>query len=325
MVHSSSGSTFPWLTPFRSIWNTLTSVGDVWENEDAEASFRSKKTLKSTPGAADSLRVVFRNCTPLPLVLCWISELGVPHHYYTLEPFRGLPGDPLSTRDHSECTNIGHAFVLADCENVKFSKKTKTLDCILGGYRPTRRQQGDSEVHLVTVLPSSTPLQLCCHQPNPGQRDRHYIHLRVVSSEFDATPIDTSKKFMEHCTLGGWPVRLEPDCFRDDEELKELFCRDIRHAVSCLPKHARDKLIRNTPFFINKTLKYGPVACPVNGRGMCFHPSPANWLKEMGMSIEKCEAIEIYNAKEYWKDHKLWGPGGVFVHEMSHGKSFCFI
>jgi hypothetical protein len=58
---------------------------------------------------------------------------------------------------------------------------------------------------------------------------------------------------------------------------------------------------------------------------MCFHPSPTDWLEEMGMSTEKCEAIEVYNAQEYWEDHELWGPGGVFVHEMSHGESLCSI
>ena len=317
MVHSSSSTHQHWMAPFRSVWKALSSLGDVWENESAESAFRSK-TLTSTQGGA-SLRLVFRNCTPLPLVLCWVSEQGTPHHFYSLEPFRGRPQDPISDRDHLERSSVGHAFVFGhENENPSKATSSKTFDSILGGYRPTKTntRRGDSDLHIVTILPSKPDVRRCC-DPQP-QRERQYIRIHVESREFDNTPIDTSQKCMDHCVLGGWPARLEPNCFDDDKELKQLFCNHIKHAVSCLPEHARNKLIDNTPLFINKSLKYGPAACPIKGRGMCFHPSPHTWLEDMGMSTDKCEAIEIYQASEYWDDHDCWGPGGVFVHEMSH-------
>lgn len=314
MVHSSPSDIKGWLAPFRSIWRAVTSVGEVWENENAESAFRTKQ-LKSTHGG-DSLRVVFRNCTPLPLVLCWISEQGLPHHFYTLEPFRGLPEDPISKLDHLENSCVGHAFVVGYCEDVENAKASKKIDSILGGYRPKNCERDNTELHFVTVMPAVPKLRTCCGLDE--QRERQYVCLNVESVKFDSTPIDTSKKRMDECFLGGWPVRIEPDCFRDDEKLEELYCNDIRHAISCLPQHAREKLIENTPFFINKSLEYGPVDFPVKGRAMCFHPSPPTWLEQMGMSTEKCEAIEIYQASDYWDDHQLWGPGGVFVHELSH-------
>ena len=138
MVHSSSSTHQHWMAPFRSVWKALSSLGDVWENESAESAFRSK-TLTSTQGGA-SLRLVFRNCTPLPLVLCWVSEQGTPHHFYSLEPFRGRPQDPISDRDHLERSSVGHAFVFGhENENPSKATSSKTFDSILGGYRQIGR------------------------------------------------------------------------------------------------------------------------------------------------------------------------------------------
>jgi hypothetical protein len=36
------------------------------------------------------------------------------------------------------------------------------------------------------------------------------------------------------------------------------------------------------------------------------------------MSPDKCQCIELYNASDYMEDASQWGPGGVFLHELSH-------
>lgn len=51
--------------------------------------------------------------------------------------------------------------------------------------------------------------------------------------------------------------------------------------------------------------------------GLCFHPE-SDWLEENCMHVEKCECVELYNAKEYLEICEYWGRAGVLVHEFSH-------
>lgn len=300
-----------WATPLASFWNALWSkgkLGDVWDSTDAQASF--EKGDLSSKGGGSSVRVAFRNCTPLPLVLCWLNEHGVPHHYYKL-PVRlpiNLDG-PITSLDHIETSATGHAFCLALCDNVEEAKKEGTLDGVIGGYRPNFASCEDGPgIHLVTVRPGKETT--CC---SPGKD----YSLTVSMGEIDTTPIDTSKKYYEETSLAGWPVRLEKKWNGGDRKLRKLFEDHLRIASQCLPPHARDALRKNTPFWINKSQEYGPAACPTNGSGMCFHPE-SGWLEQNGMCKDKCECVEVYKVKEYKKDAKLWGPGGVLLHELCH-------
>jgi hypothetical protein len=143
--------------------------------------------------------------------------------------------------------------------------------------------------------------------------------LSVQEGSFDPTPLDTSNKHYDEAVLGGWPVRLEPNWHGGDKTLEERLEKDLQYVTEHLPKHALDELRKNTPIYINRSQRYGPKACPVTGRAMCFHPGP-EWLEEMGMSRDKAECVEMYEAAEELKEceEKLWGPGGCILHELSH-------
>jgi hypothetical protein len=192
-------------------------------------------------------------------------------------------------------------------------------------------KDSDSSVHIVTITQKKTAIRSeCCNRPwgvgrlrkrsiMEQQNEEMEFFLSVQEGSFDTTPLDTSKKHYEEAILGGWPVRLEPNWHGGDKNLQERLEKDLRYVTEHLPERAREVLKKNTPIYINRSQEYGPKACPVKGRGMCFHPA-ADWLEEMGMSTEKTECVEVYEVAEYLEDckNKLWGPGGVFLHELSH-------
>jgi hypothetical protein len=230
----------------------------------------------------------------------------------------------------------------------------------VGGYRPepsaslqtTSQEEEDEEtyVHLVEISQTCTtrytsfPNLLACCRPCTNSITKHEaqnndpekadeddenekltwkVTARIV--RVDDTPLDTTTKHYEKMEMGRcrWPVYAETDWHGGDSELVEVFERDLDHMASCLPPHAiqvlRDE--RPTPIWINKTLQYGPKACPTTGKGMCFHPEK-QWLVKNGMHPEKCECVELYCAKEYKESRKLWGTGGVLIHEFSHAYHF---
>ncbi|CAB9502100.1 expressed unknown protein [Seminavis robusta] len=313
--------------------------GKVWSADAAGTAFSRGDMISKEGGAA--VRVAFRNQSKLPLILSWISENGQCHHFYSLKPSQMLMEAPVTALDHVENTCVGHSFCIAhvgaDEERVKKDKKLEPR-FVVGGYRPTRaievnEDNRDQYVHLVTIS-RQTPTKevMCCGSGGPFLRNNKQQVVPVsndddddnlcwvvtaIESKVDDNQINTEDKVYEKSTLGGWPVCIEPHCFDDDKELEKRIAQDLEFAVSRLPEHARDRLRQKTPVFINKTLQYGPQACPINGRGLCFH-GERKWLEEHFMCTDKHQAVELYNAKEYWDDCKLWGRGGVLVHEFSH-------
>ena len=105
----------------------------------------------------------------------------------------------------------------------------------------------------------------------------------------------------------------------EDEELHHIINDDLTFALSCIPSHAREQLrASQTMFWINKTFAYGPESNPIKLRNLCFHPS-VKWLVRHKMHQDKAGCVELYNIAQYVNvDRKLWGPGGIFIHEMSH-------
>lgn len=308
MTKDGSAWTQPLTSFFKSLWEP--TLGKVWDSSTADDDFRKGNLCSKGNGKA--VRVAFRNATPLPLILCWVNEQGIPHHYYQLPPSpnNNLYG-PISSLDHVERTNVGHAFCLALCDDGDDTTVNKdgNLENVIAGYRPSIVDSNDELVHLVTISPGKS--SDCCR----GVAKDFLVSVRL--GQVDPAPLDTSEKVYERSTLGGWPVRLEKQWHGGDRKLKRLFEDHLRTATKFLPEHARDCLRKSTPFYINKSQSYGPAACPVKGRGMCFHPG-SDWLETNGMCTDKKECVEVYKCEEYLKDSQLWGPGGVFLHELCH-------
>jgi len=80
-------------------------------------------------------------------------------------------------------------------------------------------------------------------------------------------------------------------------------------------------LERDTPVWVNRSLKYGPQLCPVQASACCFHPG-VEWLRENGMNPSKEQCVEVYRASEYKRDRLWWGVGGLLLHEYSHAYHF---
>ena len=136
--------------------------------------------------------------------------------------------------------------------------------------------------------------------------------------KFDMTPIDTTDKVYEEVIIGGWPCCVEPNWSGGDKELEKFLAEDISAARKLLPPHAREYLQKNCKIWINKSNWWGAKCMPVKGRGCCYHPDK-RWLVDNGVCSDKHQCVEIHCAPHYKTDHhKLWGTGGVMVHELSH-------
>ena len=86
-----------------------------------------------------------------------------------------------------------------------------------------------------------------------------------------------------------------------------------------LPAKAFKRLSKNTKFWVNKSISFGPVSDPVVGNTCTYHPKDGGeWLRVNGMRTDKAGDIEIYCADEYLQSRGLWGIGGVLLHELCH-------
>lgn len=307
--------------------------GTLWNHADHS---NDCADIKSFSGTGNPRRVCFRNRSDQTVLLCWVDDKGNPHHFHQLAPYktkhRLRRGDVIITdNDHVESTWEGHAFLLATCDDVNAVREQKSLDLttIIGGYRPEsgHPHSDEAKAQLVEVFAPGRSVQdllSCCRPSKPAldspeaattDAPASTLRIRVRLGMIDPTPLDTTKKPYNSDTLANWPVRIEPDSLKD--HIKKVIVTDLEEMQRCLPEHAIAALRDNTPIWINKSLKYGPRACPITAKGMCFHPG-SGWLDDMGMCTEKCESVELYNADDYCTDRPLWGTGGLLIHEFSH-------
>jgi hypothetical protein len=329
-------------------------LGDIWQGADASKAYKEGR-LSSQSGDGVSLRLAFRNLSPVPLLLCWISDNGDLCHFYDLKPSymsNDISIDEIShctvviEGDHMENTRGGHSFCLAYLPDENQRKKARRLkklpdvSAIIGGYRPNPR--GSSQLHLVTigrgVEGGDEKVQSCCVPPRLRGKRRKvtFVHSEdedIENSQYDSddlewivtaqlakvdsTPFDTSNKIYELHIIGGWPVYVEPNWFNGDSALEQRLADDLREACKILPSHAVEYLRLNCPIWVNNCIKYGPKACPVRGTGCCYHPDK-NWLKEHGLSERKHMCVEINDGPGYKRDLDFWGRGGILVHELCH-------
>jgi hypothetical protein len=199
------------------------------------------------------------------------------------------------------------------CSNANSGCCVSSLRNLLSCCRPSKRKLKDEDDEDDEEAASATKAA-----PLLSSTTNMEYKIRVRIGIIDPTPLDTTTKQYDPTTLGEtaqWPVRVEPGSLTHDVAV--AIAADLDEMTRCLPPHAVAALRTNTPIWINQSLRYGPRACPITARGMCFHPG-ANWLNDMGMCVEKCEAVELYKAAEYTSDRPLWGVGGLLIHEFSH-------
>jgi hypothetical protein len=339
-------------------------IGHIWQVQDAQTAFDDGELCSLSIGASTSsanLRVVFRNLTPIPLLLCWVSENGTLHHFYRLDPwvapsdishaqYHNTLADFISQTDHTEHTQAGHAFCWAyvekedDWKRIRNTKSLKGCHArIVGGYRPNLPSEDCSgKVQLVEISHHPQPtgrevircVPTCFGRPSNLRKrkvdddndddDEEEAMLNPQGwqvhagwGKFDMTPLDTTTKVYVETIIGGWPCCVEPNWSNGDKDLEKRMEEDIALAAKYLPDHAEAYLKQHCKIWINKSLSWGPRACPVKGISLCYHPDQ-RWLVENGLHAEKHQCVEISCASFYKKDCHLWEPGGLFLHELSH-------
>ena len=167
----------------------LDGPGKVWSSNDAERAFY--KGAMNSKEARRKVRVAFRNQSKLPLILSWVAENGKPHHFYSLNPAEVLEG-PVTSLDHVENTNLGHAFCIAHVGSEEERiRKDKILDpkYVVGGYRPDFIGQDIKEddkdyIHLVTISQKPAKKLICC-SPSGGNNLRGSHQEEEVGNDFD--------------------------------------------------------------------------------------------------------------------------------------------
>ena len=210
-------------------------IGDIWQAEEANLAFQEGRLRSLSMGTnnseADSsdddnqdgigdenpdddsssssddsddsyknLEVVFRNESPATLLLCWVSELGEPHHFYRLEPSsertvktqtdKNAKAEnvfELLDTDHKEHTFPGHAFCLGYVESeeqITQVQKTRSFNrreakqndidigtnddnrgthapsIVIAGYRPYGKRSASHESTDTSVSASSSSQML---------------------------------------------------------------------------------------------------------------------------------------------------------------------
>ena len=329
------------LLPFWRDTDDSTKLGTIWIGPDASL-------VKSDSREGERLRICFRNLTDQTVLLCWMSPDGTPHHFYPLHPTQQKSGVCwrrliVTAEDHIETTQAGHAFLILASPDPEATAQNKTLDgcTLVGAYRGDMTpEEGDRPViHLVTIRRhrrqqdnsncwtpfSRSPCPAFVRRHADGKKtddtddgdDDDSWSLSVRRARIDPKPLDTTSKAYTKLSLANdWPVYYDGD-WDETTEFASTFSQDLTLALQYLPAAARHRLCQTTPLWINQSLQYGPAACPIPGKGMCFHPGKS-WLVENGLTPHKCRGIEMYNTSDYLSSRLLWQPAGVLVHELSH-------
>ena len=277
-------------------------LGQIWNSDTAQEKYDAGE-MKSEEDNGDFVRVCVRNCTPTKkVVMAWINdEEGAPENYDKLKA-KAKEDDPITEDDRVVQTYLHHTFAFGICKDMDEAEENGTFDKVIGGYKPL--EIGCEEgIHLVTI-----------HQ---SKESKNKYEIKVRLCDVDPEPIEADKKKYKEEVIGGWPCMTEKKWHGGDKELKKVLNKHMEAAVGFLPEHAREALRKDTPFYINKSMEYGPEVAPVIGEGMEYHPSE-EWLESVGMSVDKAKAIEMYEAAEYFEDVEVWGTGGSLLHELSH-------
>lgn len=208
-------------------------VGTIWQGRDASSSSSGGTTTAITTNPnlhsisvpnAQPVRIAFRNLSPVPLLLCWVSQNGDLHHFYELRPAATIEstnagivppiaGETTTTTtatttttttsvtentpvsdvfDHLEYSSEGHAFCLVyvdsedEMESIRQSKSLQghPRAIVIGGYRPNARANKK--------------------EPDNEEEENHTCHLVTITHDLTqcSTSSSTSSCF--------WPCWTPP-------------------------------------------------------------------------------------------------------------------
>ncbi|CAB9503245.1 expressed unknown protein [Seminavis robusta] len=310
-------------------WNDQEIIlGDVWdESSNIQKAYANGETrsIRTTGAAVQTLQVTFTNESPTQeLILCWVSNEGELVHFYRLAPNGG---------SHLETTRSGDAFALfqksAKADVEEGQPPICNQDTAVAAYRPKATQA--CEHHLVSIR-SQDDTVTTGNLRGSTKKQRIGWTLQVTQKkkpQQSAKPeiIDTRQKIYERRKYGLWTVYCEPGCWDPKEEEKknsdddfypqtphEAFQADLEALTKRLPEHVRGVLSDSTAIYMNQS---HPYAEKIDNPVGCFHPGKL-WLQEHQMNPDKCGQVEFYNVHNYCKHRRLWGTGGIILHELCH-------
>ncbi len=275
------------------------------------------RTSTRKPSAEDvSCELEIINDLDEQVLVCWVTSKGELKHY--------IPINDKSIKDksvsnvHLEYTYANDLFVcIRNVQPLPVRMKDITDESFLFCYKPLRRKHR----HTLTLSKTLKRRMLSLR----GAQEVLQVDRICMPVESDDDILDSTKKIYDTCKIDGFTVFFEPGVFAVPN-FERTIRADIAQLVCLLPRGACAKLQRDTHIYINKSLTYGTVRCPVVARGCCYHPlGGADWLKKNGLTVKKEGCVEIFNAEGYLNSNHHWGTGGVLVHEFSHvfHNKFC--
>lgn len=283
-----------------------------------------------TAGAQECTLTVVNDLSE-PVTLCWVDFDGRLRNFYVVND-RSIADGSVRNR-HDEYTCTGHCFVCfrtaggADDVRPKHLRELRA-ERVLFVYAPSTAR-GVHTLHLrAAAAPSAAaerPRWAWSRRPAPASPPT--APPVAVTATFAAEPrdddggdvVDTRDKRYDEVHIAGFRVCYEPGVFAQVDGFAAALETDLQMLQRLLPPSACRLLQRDTPLWVNAQLSYGPTAAPIDATSCCFHPlGGAAWLRRNGLSEAKEGGVEIGSARHYLRCRRLWGPGGVLVHEYSH-------
>lgn len=281
-----------------------------------------------TAGAEECTLTVVNDLSE-PVTLCWVDFDGRLRNFYVVND-RSIADGSVRNR-HDEYTCTGHCFVcFRHAGGAEDARPTHLRELraerVLFVYAPSAAQG----VHTLHLRAHATPP--ATEKPRWGWSRRsapaasQAAHPVAVTATFAAEPrdedgdvVDTTQKRYDEVHVAGFRVCYEPGVFAQVDGLAAALEADLQMLQRLLPPAACRLLQRDTPLWVNAQLAYGPAAAPIDATSCCFHPlGGAAWLRRNGLSEAKEGGVEIGSARHYLRCRRLWGVGGVLVHEFSH-------
>lgn len=303
-----------------------------------DLSWRNMVSFKSSKDCKIELTII--NNFKEEFIMCWVNGNGQLKHFYRISD--GSINDGSVKNYHTEYSQINHSFVLF----LQPLLSTIKLPCTLSEICKEVRNFIFAFHYFILIeifyfCFCKNKNFLCIIRPNIGNKkytldisknnNNSNKNIKVnadISTEelVNDDIIDNSMKKYNEMILCGFKIFYEEDVFIKYESFKNILIIDLENAKRLIPDGICQKLLINTPIWINTSLTFGHINKPIIGHSMCYNPKEGGkWLINNGMNENKSGGVEIYCPKDYLSSRDLWGNGGLIIHEFSHAfhNKFC--